>query len=92
MIPLLERENGDRIMKFTLPGLALLIGMSGAAHCQSSIPASNGDAVHPGTALLDSMGIFAGLPQPTTQSAEKPSSMPITTVMATPNNVNETKQ
>jgi hypothetical protein len=79
-------------MKFTLAGFALLLGMSGAAHSQSSNPTLNGDAVHPGTALLDSMGIFAGLPQPTIHAAETPSDMPITTVMAVPNNSNETKQ
>ncbi len=44
-------------MKHMLAGLALLVGANGAAFCQT-----NDRPVHPGTAILDSMGIVAGAP------------------------------
>lgn len=69
-------------MKTLAAGLALLLGISGAAHCQSSAPGSSDRPVHPGTALLDRMGIFAGAPEatPTTSAeadtADKAASLP----------------
>ncbi len=50
-------------MKYPIAGVALLIGMAGTAYCQGSGTASERGPVHPGTALLDSMGIYAGTPQ-----------------------------
>ena len=44
-----------------------------------------GRLMHPGTAMLDSMGIFAGEPEP----AQRPipqASLPSPTVIASPNN------
>jgi hypothetical protein len=51
-------------MKCIIAGLTVLVGMTAAAHSQSSGPATPGQPVHPGTAILDSMGIFAGMPVP----------------------------
>ena len=51
--------------KFALAvSLAILAAVNVAAHGQSGVVANpvTGRAVHPGTALLDSMGIFAGVP------------------------------
>jgi hypothetical protein len=47
-------------MKTVMAGLALLVGMAGAGYCQSRVPDQSDRPVHPGTALLDSMGIVAG--------------------------------
>ena len=46
--------------------LAVLVSINAAAHSQSSVvvnPVSEGTA-HPGTAILDSAGIYAGVPTP----------------------------
>ena len=46
--------------------LAVLVSINAAAHSQGSIvanPVFEG-AVHPGTAILDSAGIYAGVPTP----------------------------
>jgi hypothetical protein len=47
-------------MKTVMAGLVLLVGMAGAGYCQSRVPGQPDRPVHPGTALLDSMGIGAG--------------------------------
>jgi hypothetical protein len=49
-------------MKTAMAGLALLVGMAGAGYCQSRAPDQSDRPVHPGTALLDSMGIGADVP------------------------------
>ena len=54
-------------MKCALAGLAVLIGLSGAAVCQNKTPTPGNRLVHPGTALLDSLGIVAGAPDPVPQ-------------------------
>jgi hypothetical protein len=61
-------------MKSLVAGLALFLSISGAAYCQSSAPASSDGQVHPGTALLDRMGIFAGAPaaMPTSKAEADP--------------------
>jgi len=50
-------------MKYVVVGLALCVGLSGAAHSQGSVTAAPDRSVHPGTAILDSMGIVAGRDQ-----------------------------
>lgn len=71
-------------MKAVTVGLAFLIAMGGVAYCQSSVPKANEHATHPGTALLDSMGIVAGAPDATgTRDAQ--ATLPSTTVVASPN-------
>ena len=70
-------------MKCLVAGLALLVGLSGVAYCQNSIPASNERQVHPGTAILDSMGIVAGAPDPAEQRDAR-ASLPGTTVIVSP--------
>ncbi|HEX3402372.1 MAG TPA: hypothetical protein VHT74_18830 [Acetobacteraceae bacterium] len=53
-------------MKYLTVAAALLLGMGSAGYCQASIRAQPGNQqVHPGTALLDSMGIVAGVPDGT---------------------------
>ena len=56
----------------------------GARYCQSRRMISLTRPVHPGTALLDSMGIYAGEPEPA-QKADAKASVPGTTVIASPN-------
>jgi hypothetical protein len=60
-------KAGRRMRKSAVVvSLAVLASMSVAAHSQSSVianPASDG-AANPGTAPLDSLGIFAGAPTP----------------------------
>jgi hypothetical protein len=51
-------------MKSALAGITVLIGLSGAALCQNKTPTPGNSVVHPGTALLDSLGIVAGAPDP----------------------------
>lgn len=48
-------------MKCVIVGLTVLVGMTVAAHSQSSGSATPGEPVHPGTAILDSLGIPAGM-------------------------------
>ena len=45
-------------------GLAALVSMSAAAYGQTNVATapSTGVPVHPGTAILDAMGIYAGAP------------------------------
>jgi hypothetical protein len=50
-------------MKYVVAGIMLLIGTGSAAYCQNRLPVSDNGPVHPGTALLDSLGIFAGVPE-----------------------------
>jgi hypothetical protein len=52
-------------MKTVMAGLALLVGMAGAGYCQSRASDQSDRPVHPGTALLDSIGIGAGVPDAT---------------------------
>ena len=60
-------------MKSLVAGLAVLVGLSGIAYGQNSLPAPDERPMHPGTALLDSMGIYAGAPDPAArQSTGKP--------------------
>ena len=47
-------------MKYVIVGLTVLVGMTVAAHSQSRGSATSDEPAHPGTAILDSMGIFAG--------------------------------
>lgn len=72
-------------MKYAIIGLAMLAGTAGAGYCQSQTYDQSGRPVHPGTALLDSMGIYAGDPQPEQKADARPSA-PGTTVIASPNN------
>jgi len=48
------------VMKHLMSGLVLLVGVTGTAFGQTS--STNDSPVHPGTAILDSMGIVAGAP------------------------------
>ncbi|HEY2619055.1 MAG TPA: hypothetical protein VGI78_17070 [Acetobacteraceae bacterium] len=52
-------------MKTVMAGLVLLVGMAGVGYCQSRASDQSDRPVHPGTALLDSMGIVAGAPDGT---------------------------
>jgi hypothetical protein len=56
--------------KAFLFGMVTLIGAGGAVQSQS--PASAGGLVHPGTAILDSMGIFAGSCQGLVSTLDRP--------------------
>jgi hypothetical protein len=71
-------------MKFALANLTILVGLAGAAYCQDGVRAQDGRSVHPGTALLDSEGIFAGAPDPArtnkAQASTENTSMPGATV------------
>ena len=51
-------------MKHVMAGMVVLVGLSSAGYCQNSVSAADDRPVHPGTALLDSMGIVAGAPEP----------------------------
>jgi hypothetical protein len=52
-------------MKHAVIGFALLVGTIGAGYCQSRTSDQPDRPIHPGTALLDSMGIVAGAPDAT---------------------------
>ncbi len=85
---------GNRIksimVKHMLFAALVLAAMSGAVYSQG-VPQTSGEKpVHPGTALLDSMGIFAGYPAPAanTQSANAQSA----DVVAARTNETATKQ
>jgi hypothetical protein len=54
-------------MKHLAVAAALLLGMGSAGYGQTGVPAAqlNTQSVHPGTAILDSMGIVAGAPDKT---------------------------
>ena len=78
-------------MRCVVSGLALLVGLSSAAYCQNSVPTADGRPVHPGTAILDSMGIFAGVPDPGEQQ-DAQASIPSTTMIASPNNAQDKRQ
>ena len=58
--------------KAFLFGMVIFVGAGGAAHSQSMHPASAGGLVHPGTAILDSMGIFAGNSQGLVSDPDRP--------------------
>ena len=59
-------------MKYVVAGIALLIGMASAGYCQNRMPTSESGPVHPGTALLDAMGIPAGAPEATDKGDTQP--------------------
>ena len=65
------------ILRFSLAALA---SMSVAAYGQGNVAMapSTGPPVHPGTAILDSMGIFAGQPVP---DAPNGNAVAVTTVI-----------
>lgn len=71
-------------MKSLVAGLAVFVGLSGIAYCQNSLPGSNERPVHPGTALLDSMGIYAGAPD-TAEQRDAQASLADPAVIASPN-------
>ena len=50
-------------MKCLAVSLIMVVGIAGAACSHSEPPLPTGGSVHPGTAILDSMGIFAGEPK-----------------------------
>jgi len=56
-------------MKHVLAAVIVLSAVSGIAYSQSKPPMSESQSVHPGTAILDRMGIFAGNPAPTQEAA-----------------------
>jgi hypothetical protein len=60
-------------MKFVVVNLAILAGLSGAAYCQDSVRPQDGRTMHPGTALLDSVGIVAGAPDAVSTNEAKAS-------------------
>lgn len=51
-------------MKRPLIAIVMLASLSGAAHSQGSPQTGGEQPVHPGTAILDRMGIDAGKPMP----------------------------
>jgi hypothetical protein len=51
-------------MKFPLMTIVILTSLSCAAYSQTPAPANEKQPVHPGTAILDGMGIYAGNPMP----------------------------
>ena len=51
-------------MKCLPVGMVMFVGIACAAHSQSDLLPPSREPVHPGTAILDSMGIFAGNPIP----------------------------
>lgn len=55
-------------MKSSMAGLVLLMGMFGVPLAQTSTPLTNDRPTHPGTAILDSMGIAAGAERTTTNN------------------------
>jgi hypothetical protein len=66
------------MMKLVAVGLALQVGMVSLGQAQTS-----DRPVHPGTALLDSMGIVAGAPDPG-PTDKPPSAAASSGVVATP--------
>ena len=63
MTLLKHRSKGlDRIVKCALTAVILLSAVSGATYSQSVPQMGKEQSVHPGTSILDSMGIFAGNP------------------------------
>jgi hypothetical protein len=62
----LHMHGRDMTIPAVILSLAILVGTSVVARSQANV--ANGPAVvapvHPGTALLDSMGIYAGAPTP----------------------------
>jgi hypothetical protein len=70
-------------MKYAVAGIVLLIGTGSAALCQDRMPASGNGIVHPGTALLDSMGIIAGAPE-VTGNDDSRAKLSTATVVASP--------
>jgi hypothetical protein len=58
-----ERER-IRIVKSLLTAIVMTATLSGVAHSQGSARTGVDQLVHPGTAILDSMGIDAGKPIP----------------------------
>ncbi len=58
-------------MKCPLITIVVLASLSCAAHSQTSALTSKEQPVHPGTAILDSMGIYAGNATPK-QAARQP--------------------
>ena len=51
-------------MKYVIVGLTVLVGMTVAAHSQSRGSATSDERVHPGTAILDSIGHFRRCARP----------------------------
>ena len=67
-------------------GLVALVSMSAAAYGQNNVATvpSTGVPVHPGTAILDAMGIYAGAPAkagPTVPQASKGNTAAVTEVV-----------
>jgi hypothetical protein len=70
-------------MKRVIASMVVLVGLSGAGYCQNSASTANDRPVHPGTALLDSMGIVAGAPEPV-ETADTQAGMTRTSAVASP--------
>ena len=70
-------------MKQLIAGLVVLVGLSSAGYCQNDASTANDRPVHPGTALLDSMGIFAGAPEPA-KAADTQTGVTHTSAVASP--------
>lgn len=67
-------------MKYMLMSVVILAAMSGAAYSQRTSQSAD-QRVHPGTAILDRMGIFAGYSVPAEKTRQaNTESMPITQV------------
>ena len=63
MTSVAHRSQGlDRIMKRALTAVILLYALSGVTYSQNASQTDKEQPEHPGTAILDSMGIFAGNP------------------------------
>jgi hypothetical protein len=65
--------EGKRVMKYMLTAMVVLAAMGGGAYSQNVTQKPGDQPVHPGTAILDRMGIFAGnpAPAPRTQQASQ---------------------
>lgn len=64
--------------------IVVLGSLSGTAHSQNSPQIGNDEPVHPGTAILDSMGIYAGKPMPVQTSLDVKSAKTQTTKVSDP--------
>ena len=70
-------------MKHVIAGIVLLAGLSSAGYCQNNASTTDDRPVHPGTALLDSMGIVAGAPE-TAKTADTQEGVTHTSAVASP--------
>ena len=76
------------IVKSPLIAIVVLGSLAGTAYSQNSSQTGNEQPVHPGTAILDNMGIYAGNPMPVQRSLQAKS----TDTQATPVSNPATKQ